>query len=74
MLTNQIAACKVTRAISSESNTVIGAFTLNGRATVVDKRGLCTASWVPVHELVHAKCCKNSQRCVLSIKLILETE
>ena len=32
----------VTRAISGESSTVIGAFGFNGRAIEVDNRGLCT--------------------------------
>ena len=57
VLANQISACRVTWAISSESSTVIGAFTLNGRAKVVDNRGLCIVisltSWVPVCQLVH---------------------
>ena len=45
---------------------------------VVDNRGLGTVmrltTWVPVQQLVHAKCCKNGQRCVFSFELILETE
>ena len=72
VLANQIAACRITWAISSESSTVVGAFTLNGRATIVDNRGLCTAmrltSWMPVRQLAHAKCCKSSQRCIQTIE------
>ena len=57
---------QVTWAISSESSTAIGAFGFNGRATVVNNRGLCTVvkltSWVLIHQLLHAKCCKKCQR------------
>ena len=50
---------RVTCAFSSGSSTVIGAFGFNGRATVVDKGGLRLTSRVLMHQLVHAKCCKN---------------
>ena len=73
MVANQIA-------LSHGQSVVIGVFTLNGRATVADNRGPCTVmkltSWVPLSQLVHAKCSKDGQRrtCIMSIELILETE